>query len=736
MKSIFILFSLLTVNVGWSQLRGVIYGNTEKEKETITGAKVRSLKTKEGAITNEEGTFEFVLGKEFPDTLVFSAFGYRNDTLIVNKKDRFSIVEINLYSDLLLPEMVVAAKREGHGIMKLKILQVEHVGEGELRKAACCNLSESFETNASVDVNVTDAVSGAKKIQLMGLDGVYTQIQMENIPVLRGLESSFGLNSIPGTWIESMQITKGTGNVVNGYESMAGLINLEVKKPENIDRFYFNAYGNRFGRAEVNMHSGGRISKKWHGAVFAHAATVSQEIDGNNDGFRDLPLSKNLSFLNRWRYDGKRMESQLGINAYYEEKIGGQSGFKPRQSSAFYGVHTESKHLDAFAKTGFLFLKKPYQSIGVVYQAKYQETDALFGLRQFKGTETRGYVNAIFDGIIKTTTHKIKTGLSMVYVDLKQQLDSLNLNRIEVVPGAFAEYTYIGTRFTYIAGVRGDYHNLYGFQFTPRLHGKFTLTEKLDFRFSAGKGFRVSNVIIDNISLLATSRKWQIDSIIKPEVSWNFGGSIVQEFSLAKRKATLTLDYYHTLFENQLVVDRDRDLDNIYFTNLSGVSFSNSFQAEINLPVLKQLDVRFAFKYLDVKTRLGNEIQQQVMIPRYRGLVNIAYFSRNKRWEFDVTTSLYGKSRLHPVHNTDGSISTDNTSEAYPILNAQITHIYKKWDFYLGGENLGNYTQKNPILNSNDAFGSAFDATRVWAPVMGTNVYFGVRYKIKKRKEQ
>lgn len=736
MKAILSIFFVLSVHIGWSQLRGVVYGHSDTKKENLVGAKVRSLKTKEGAIANSEGVFEFTLGKELPDTLVISAMGYRNDTLVVTKKDRYAIVEINLYSDLMLPEMVATAKREAHSIMKLKILQVENIGEGELRKAACCNLSESFETNASVDVNITDAVSGAKKIQLMGLDGVYTQIQLENIPILRGLESSFGLNSIPGTWIESMQVTKGTGNVVNGYESMAGLINLEFKKPENMDRLYLNAYGNRFGRTELNLLTGGRISPKWHSAVFAHGAMMNGEVDHNNDSFRDMPMSKNLSFLNRWRYDGKRMESQLGINAYYEEKTGGQTGYQPRRNSPLYGVYTESKHIDAFAKTGFLFLKKPYQSIGVVYQAKYQETNALFGLRQFRGTETRGYVNAIFDGIIGNTNHKIRTGLSFVYADVNQHLDSLKLDRTEMVPGAFAEYTYIGTRFTYIAGVRGDYHNLYGFQFTPRLHGKFIINEKLDFRFSAGKGFRVSNVMIDNISLLATSRSWQIDSVIRPEVSWNFGGSLVQEFSFFKRKASFTVDFYHTLFENQLVVDRDQDLDNIYFRNLEGVSFSNSFQTEISLPLMKNLEVRLALKYLDVKSRFGGQIQQQVLVPQYRSLFNIAYTTLNKRWEYDFTTTLYGKSRLPAVHYADGTVSTENTSEAYPIFNAQITHIYKKWDFYLGGENLGNYRQKNPIIGSDNAFGANFDATRVWAPVMGTNIYLGIRYKIKKQKNK
>lgn len=732
MKSIFTIALLLITSASFGQLKGVIYGKAVNEtKEHLHNAKITSQKTKESVETDDHGVFEITLGKILPDTLIFSAIGFRNDTLIVTNKDRFSIIEINLYENQILEELVISYKKTTHSISKLKTLMVEELGEGELRKAACCNLSESFETNASVDVNMTDAISGAKKIQMMGLDGVYTQIQMENIPYMRGLESAFGLGSMPGTWVESIQITKGTGNVVNGYESMAGLVNLELKKPQSMEKFYFNAYGNRFGRGELNSHGKLNVGKKWQTGLFGHASGLFSEVDNNKDGFRDIPMSKNASFLNRWNYNGKRMEAQMGVNAYYESKEGGQTGFSASRTPNLYGVTIENKHVDVFAKTGFLFEKKPYQSIGIVYNLKYQTTHAQFGKRIFNGEEKRGYINAIFDGIIGNTNHGIKGGLSFVFVDLTQKLDSLTLPRVEYVPGAFAEYTFKGLRFTGVLGARGDYHNLYGFQFSPRFHGKFSVTEKLDLRFTAGRGFRVPNVIIDNISLLATSRNWVIEKNIQAEVSWNLGGSIVQEFKFFRRKASISIDFYHTFFENQLIVDRDIDMNNFYFNNLTGKSYSNSFQTEISLPVLPRFDVRLAYKYLDVKAEYGGKMQQQVMIPTQRGFANLAYKTRNKRWEYDATMSVYGKSRLHMVHYSATGHSTDNMSKVYPILNAQITHVFKKWDFYIGGENLTNYKQKDALIDPQNPFGSYFDATRVWAPIQGVNVYVGVRFKLR-----
>jgi outer membrane receptor protein involved in Fe transport len=435
--------------------------------------------------------------------------------------------------------------------------------------------------------------------------------------------------------------------------------------------------------------------------------------------------------MNRWAYQGKKMEAQFGVNAYLDQKNGGQIGFDSRKNDDKYGVQIDSRHIDVFAKTGF-FLKKPQTSIGVVYNIKYQTVEAKFGIRQFSGEEKRGYVNAIYDGYFGTTDHKIKTGISAVYIDMKQHQDTLTSDRIELVPGVFGEYTYTGARLTTVLGARLDYHNLYGIQFSPRLHAKYTLTEKTDLRFTAGKGWRVPNFMIDNISLLANSKTWVVPLSLMPEVSWNIGGSLVQEFKLFDKKATLTLDYYHTLFVNQLIVDRDFDNNAVVFKNLEGSSYSNSFQMELSFSVIKNLEFRLAYKFLDVKAEYAGIMQQQVMIPRQRGFFNVGYITRNKRWEYNTTISVFGESRLPGLTPTDDV----EYSEVYPMINAQITHVFKKWDFYLGGENLSNFKQKNAIIDAENPFGSNFDATRIWGPIMGINVYAGVRYSLKREKNK
>ena len=737
---IIILSFCCITNIVNAQIKGLIQGADGSQKKPIYGAKIKLLQAKSGTVSREDGTFELVLPKELPDTLVISAFGYNPDTLIVSKKDRFTALNILLYSDKLLPEILIEYRKNGHSISRLKTLHVEELTAIELRKAACCNLSESFETNASVDVNITDAVSGAKKIQMMGLDGVYTQIQMENIPYLRGLESAFGLSSLSGTWIESIQITKGTGNVVNGYESMAGLVNLELKKPDEMEKIYLNVYQNIFGRSEFNFNKGIILNPKWSTGFLGHVSSTYGNIDRNKDAFRDLPTGDNTAFMNRWAYKGKKMEAQFGINFYRDRKVGGQTTFFRNEENQVdtinYGVLINSKHIDIYGKTGF-FGKRPMQSLGIVYNIKHQEIDGIFGLKNFSGLEKRGYINVIYDDIIGTSDHTIKIGTSFVAIDISQKADTLSQKRMELVPGIFAEYTYTGRRLTGVFGSRYDYHSIFGDQFSPRVHLKYLLSEMTDLRFTAGKGWRVPNFIIDNISLLASSKQWIAPSETKPEISWNIGGSLVHEMKIFERKASISLDFYHTRFENQLIVDRDDAINAIVFSNLKNSSFSNSFQTEFSFSLIKNLEIRLAYKFLDVQAKYGNEMRQQVMIPRQRGFVNIAYITRNKRWEYDFTCSVFSPSRL-PIQrdfSNDTLLISDMKSPTYAMINAQITHIYKKFDFYLGGENLKNSTQKNPIIDAANPFGSKFDATNIYMPITGINIYVGIRYAIAKNKK-
>lgn len=719
---------LLGTNVN-AQLQGIVFGQKNGKKTPLKGARVTLLHDQTLVVTEENGRFELILPKSLPDTLVIAYKSYNSDTIVVTADDRFAGLEITLFHIDELEEVVLEFKRDSKNYSRLKPLLIEQLGEGELKKAACCNLSESFETNATVDVNVTDAVSGAKKIQLLGLDGVYTQFQMENVPFLNGSESSFGLNTVPGTWVESIQITKGTGSVSNGYESMAGLINVEFRKPRTMPYLAVNGYGSVIGRGELNIHGSQILNEKWSTGTFVHGSSVMAETDRNKDGFLDVPLSKTASFLHRWEYSGDRFETRFGFNVSMDERKGGQLA---RIDSA-YRVLSRNNHYDVFAKTGWIF-KKPHHSFGVVYRLKKQEMRGNYGVRELFSDEVSGNINAIYDGEIKSAAHKYRVGGSLFYQNVTQR-SGFTDHREFNVPGVFAEYTYTGVRLVAVLGARYDAPMNYKAQFSPRVHLKYTLDEHTDWRITAGKAWRLPLILSDNYFLLATSKAWSVPTKMEQEVAWNFGTSVVRTGKLWDRAASISGDVFHTRFVNQLVVDRDHSVDTFYFEFQHKTSYSTVAQFEVSVMPMKILTVRLAYKYLDVRANFGGVMQQQVMVPKHRFLVNTAVESRNKKWAWDATFSLYGKMRLHDFMTTDGVHHSDEYSSLVPSLMSQVTYRMKRFEFYVGGENILNFTQPDPIIGASDPFGATFDATRVWAPVLGTVVYGGFRYELKRKEK-
>jgi len=727
----FILLFLPLIGLAQNEVSGKIV--EKNNQEGIPGVVIRWNQNKSYIATNINGEFE-INPKTFPDTLTIDHIGYSLTKIVVDKPMAKILVELD-NSDTL-KAITVMGKNLGKSIDLMSARHTETIGQNELRKAACCNLSEAFETNASIDVSITDAVSGAKKIQMLGLDGIYSQIQWENMPLVRGLSSSYGLSFTPGTWIESIQVTKGTGPVINGYESVSGLINLTLKAPSSEERFYLNTYANIFGRGEVNVHGVQKFGR-WKTMNFLHLENSFMDIDKNKDDFRDLPIGFTGSFLNRWETSGENFESKFGIKGVFVDKTGGQIGFdRNNNDNSKYGVGLTTHHLEAFAKNGFFFKNSNTASLGTIVQAKYHYLNNQFGNTVYDGTQRKIYINTIFSDVIGNTNHNYKTGLSFILDDYQQSFNDSAFIKTEVVPGAFFEYTYhYLEKVTVVAGMRGDYHNLFGPLLTPRLHAKWNISPKNVLRISAGRGLRVANPYADYTSLMASSRAWVVVQDLNPEDAINSGITFTQKFLTNDNVSTFTVDYFYTRFLNQVVTDMDISPNEIHIYNAEGTSYSNSFQAELSIKPFKNLELRGAFKYYDVKAEFNGFLQQRAFVPKFRGLGNIGYSTRNKKWEFDLTGNWVGVKRLPHTHQNPIEHQRDHESETYWLVNGQITYKRPKISFYLGGENLLNVIQDNAIIAADDPFGAYFDATQLWAPITGINVYAGLHYTIKYKKK-
>ena len=726
-----------------SEIKGMVMElNTQKQHIPLLGANVFWLNTSIGAITSEDGTFKLPYEPSYKK-LVISYIGFKTDTLSV---DSPKMIHHLLQASDDLGEVTVSVRKKSSATSFLSSQNISTISSKELLKAACCNLSESFETNPSIDVNFTDAISGTKQIKMLGLTSPYILITTENIPSIRGASQAYGLSFIPGTWVESIQITKGAGSVVNGFESIAGQINAELVKPTTDNRVFVNAYGSLNGRTELNTHFNTILSDKWSTGLYVHANNRSQKFDRNNDSFLDMPLAKQLNIMNRWQYSNlqKGLISFLNVRYLTDEKQAGQLDFNPetdRLSNTVWGSEITTKRFEVSAKFGYVNPEIPYQSLGLQLSYSDHDQTSYFGLNQYDIRHKSVYSNLVYNSIISDSRHKIKTGLNATYDDYNEKVNSELYDRDERSIGGFFEYSFDNLEaLNLTAGFRVDHHNLLGTFITPRVHARYTPWEKSALRVSFGRGKRAANIFAENQKLFSTSRAINIQSTggniygLEPEIAWNYGVSFLQGFQLFDRKADLTLDFYRTDFQNQVVVDYENPYE-VNFYNLEGSSFANSFQAEFSLNILERLDLKTAYKFYDVKTQYKSGKLKKPLTSQHRVFANLSFETpktdKGGVWKFDTTFNWFGKQRFSSTASSPEAYKMPAYSPTISTLNAQITKVFSdSFELYVGAENITNATQKNPILSSENPFGSNFDTTFVYGPIFGSTYYTGLRYKL------
>ena len=724
------------------KLEGGVYDIKTKEK--LPYVNLVWLNSSNGTSTDINGNFSIPVNKK-SNKLIFSYIGYNNDTLIVEKPTK----DLKVYlkeNTKLLNQVTINERQQASFMSKMSVEQKEIISSEGLKHLACCNLGESFETTASVDVGYSDAVSGSKQIQLLGLTGVYSQILLENMPFLCGLSAPFGLGYVPGSWMESISISKGVANVLQGYETITGQINIEYEKPKDADPLFVNLYMNSELKEELNAKANIKLTDRLSTGLLVHGSYIGKEVDHlGHDGFMDYPKQSQINIANRWQYDGKNFKSQSLINYLHESRTGGQLGFNRdmKGNDSIYGLGGDVDRVHFFTKNGWVVGNTG--SIGTQVTGTYFKNNQFFGLNNYLGEESDVYGNFLFANETHHG-HQYTIGTSIRYTDLKEDYLALgngttfNTNnplvkdaffKKEIVPGAFGQFSFIyGKIFTATAGIRYDYNSFYNENLiTPRLHFRWKIAEDLILRGAGGKGYRSANIIADNFGLLASSRQIVIkdNQTLKMEDAWNGGLNVSKTFKTKdKREFSITLDYYHTNFVNQVVMDLEQDPRQAIFYNLEGKSYSNSVQMDISLEPIKRFNITLAGRYNDVKTTYNGVLMEKPYVSKWKGLVVFSYKTKYDKWMFDLTTQFNGEQRLP---NNIGE--KQGYTNPYLFMLGQITRKFKAFDIYLGCENITNYVQHMPVIGADQPFSNNFDASVVYAPIMGRTFYAGIRLTIK-----
>lgn len=721
-------------------VKGII--TDEVTARPLAGAIVETLPAGISTLTDENGAFDLEAAEPVKQIIV-QYLGYATDTMEVPSTGE--PLHIAMRSGATIDEVLIKKRKKSTEINMLNTGKMENMGGRELAKAACCNLSESFETTPSVDVGFTDAVSGYKQISMLGLAAANTFFTRENIPDIRGLASVTGLTFTPGTWVESMQLSKGSGSVVNGYEGAAGQINVEWQKPfeENVPRLILNAYQSAQGRSEGNVVYNHVFNDRLSANVLLHARSDWMRVDQNGDGFLDQPLGNAFIGANRWFYfSPKGWEIQGGIKGVLTNNTGGEQDYKRNENPiSLWGYQNDIKRVEAWAKIGRVYDGKPWKSMGLQLAGTYHDQNSMYGARDYFAKQQSSYANYIYQSIIGNTNNVIKAGASLSYDHYDERFQNIPIAREEVVPGVFAEYTYAYlTKFSAVAGLRADYDNIFGMFVTPRLHIRYAPWERTVFRASVGRAQRTNNMLADNIGFMASGRTFVLPAGyqddknpfgLKPEIAWNMGINLTQKFTLDYRDGTFSADYYYTDFTNQAVIDIETP-GVISFYNLDGKSYAHSFQAQLDYELVHNFDLRLAYRFYDVKSTYGDVLKEKPLVAKNRAFANLAYETKNN-WKFDYTVQWTGAKRLPARYYDETTFADEGYSRPFIAMNAQITKGWKDGllELYAGAENITGYMQHHMILGLDNPFGNKFDASMIWGPGMGRNFYLGFRYKIR-----
>ncbi|MEZ4787795.1 MAG: TonB-dependent receptor [Flavobacterium haoranii] len=739
---------LLFFMVFFANAQDIIKGKVvDTNNQPLLGANVFWQNTSIGASTDVNG--EFSISKtDLTNSLLVSYIGFKTQKVEILNSEFVTVV---LEEVTNLNEVTVTKTQKSTEHSLIQATNVQKMGSKELLKAACCNLSESFSTNPSIDVNFSDAVTGNRQIKMLGLTSPYILIAEENIPSVRGASQAYGLSYIPGTWVESIQITKGAGSVINGYESISGQINYELLKPANDIPFFLNAYGSQDGRFELNTHFNQKYSDKLSSSLFVHGNTRQFKNDMNDDGFLDNPIGKQINILNRWQYTDaeKGWVSFLNVRYMKDEKQAGQVDFDPETdkfTTNAWGSEVNTEKIEFSNKTGYVFPDEPYKSFGLQNSFQSHKQDSYFGFNQYDIHQKSWYSNLIYNSIISNTKNKFATGLNFTYDDYNEFVAvnfTQDFSRIDNSVGAFFEYTYDNLdNLSVVAGIRVDNHNRLGTFVTPRLHIRYNPWKEAVLRLSAGRGKRAANIFAENQQLFASNRQFSIlnnDGMLyglNPEIAWNYGLNFIQKFKIFGAESEIILDYYRTDFQNQAIVDLDVSPQQVVFHNLDGKSYANSFQAEFSVTPIKHFTLRSAYKYYDVQSDYLVGKLERPLQAKHRFFANAAFEThikeKGQQWKFDATYNWLGKQRLPDTSTNLPQYQLDEYSSSFGTLNAQITRTFSStFEVYVGGENITNYKQSNAIIGADNPFGTYFDSSLVYGPLFGQMYYAGLRFKIK-----
>jgi outer membrane receptor for ferrienterochelin and colicin len=740
-KLIFYILYFAVIYPAFSQsVNGVVYGDGGNGKEPLDGAVIRWLSVKKGTVTDSAGRFSLKPDESLTDFRIIVFYtGYYKDTVDVSGKE---FIEVILKGNVTTQTIKVEGEQNSNFTANDKS-KLEVITSNELKKAACCDLSGFFGRSSSVDVAVTDILLNTKELKVLGLEGAYTQVLIDNLPIMTGLETKYGITSLPGTLIDKITVAKGSNSVVQGYESISGIMNVLLKDYTTSEKFLSNIYLNSALEKQLNLNYTEEFGD-WTSLLAFQTVQHSLKIDDNNDGFLDAPLTTRYMVYNKWKYGIKKTDNLnilIGIKYFNEQRISGQKNFdydKNLGTTSVYGQTVNYNSAGFYTRINQKF--NDNSSIKLLFGEGFFMQKSYYGSTKYSGNQVNIYTNFQYEKDFSDDNY-LRIGASFRHEDINEDIKFFaptaktyagKYEKFESVPGIFTEGTFVFKELnvSIMPGIRFDYHNQYYWITTPRLLLRFQPQQNTALRFSFGTGFRTVNLFSEYSNLLASQKNIVISGELKPEKMLNFGFDILQYFDFGYLSGNINADYYRTNFSSKVIPDYDLSPNSVTFASLSG-AYSDAFQIELSANILTEFEVKLAYKRIDLYHIMNGVKMSQYFNPKDRVVAGLSYTSPDKSWLVNINLQWYGKQDLPNTDNYPVEYQRPKQSDPYTNINAQITKSISDFDFYAGVENLLNFTQKDPIISADNPQSPYFDTSFIWGPTMGRQFYFGIRYMIR-----
>lgn len=708
----------------------------DENNAPLEGASIHSLEEPSiGVMTNQKGYFELLVGSKTTQ-MIFDYIGYQSDTLSL-KSYFFLNLKPTSQKSVVITELTAGAFQS-----KASVGQVEIISAKEFSKAACCDLAGCFGTQGSVRVETNNVLTNTKSLSLLGLRSTYNQVLIDGMPLFNGLSNIYGINTIPSAVIKKIFISKGTASGIQGYEGIAGQINVITNDYDSVNKVYVNTYVNSFLESQFNVLSNYSLGKFTKGIFGLHTTQMHNNMDRDDDGFLDMPKTERYSFSNKLIFDynaKKQHQSTFYISGIKENKLGGMSSYrsiKDTIKSNTYGVAVDYSELKSYFKHAYLISEKIL--LKTQLSGFYHKQESWFGLLNYKALQTNIYGNIEMD-YKYNKDNKFTVALSHRFSNIEEKIRFNNSDTIRKYNGQYLNNwnvtglllennnVFLEDKLVLLTSLRIDYYNRV--RYTPRFLLRYIPNEQHTLRYSIGTGWRIPTVFSDYQSVLGGNRNVVFSENPDVEQAINTGISYGYEWDIGVNHFSLNGDYYHTYFKNQYVGDYLSSSSQVLFYNQKNASFTDVAQLDFNAILNKRIEFKLNYNYTNAIITINGTKENQVFIPKHRLLGSLSYHLEH--WQFDFQGHWNGRQHLPNTSSNPLKYQRGNYSPGYFNANTQVTYKVKVLELYLGCENITNFRQIRPIVAWQEPFSTYFDTYSTWASNKGIEFYFGLRWFIK-----